>query len=227
MGVDFSPKTFSYILVSQVSVLFFFHPTSTQNRGKDDKTHFSQLVLSDPPASLLAASTGLLTGYIYNLSALPLPGTPFTRRRLLRPLKAYRLPSSIHTLLGRIFGPILGTAAPPRRAYRTIPGQINESQLRAQAGALSQLINGRMGLGGRASAAAGGTTAAQQQETPRTGVQPRPRGIISPTPTNPLTPAPQPGRTGAAGARAAMGEWVSELAGRGGARAPTEEEIST
>lgn len=62
----------------------------------------------------------------------------------------------------------------------------------------------------------------------------RPVGVATATATATATAAPRPraasttesGGT-AAGARAAMGEWVNEMRGRGNARAPSEEEIAT
>ncbi|KAI9638582.1 uncharacterized protein MKK02DRAFT_23518 [Dioszegia hungarica] len=212
MGIDFSPKTFFYILVLQ-------------------------LILSDMPASGLAATTGLLTGYISHLDALPIPHTPFTRRRLLRPLKAYRLPSSIAALLSRLFSPIMGSAAAPRRSHRVVPGQTNESQLRAQAGALAALLGGRMGLAPTRPAAPRAVVAAAARRGPvvNEGLPGHPAPATAAGGSAPSTPARQATgmrgqvegvRAGTQVARAAVGEWVSELAGGSEARAPTEPEIA-
>jgi hypothetical protein len=65
--------------------------------------------------------------------------------------------------------------------------------------------------------------AAAAASTPATPVTATTTAAVDTTPSSPVaTP------TSAGGARQAMGEWVSEMTGRGsGARAPTEEEIST
>jgi hypothetical protein len=75
-----------------------------------------QLILSDPPASIIASIAGVMTGYIYRSDTVPLPS--LTRRRLLRPLKTYRIPLSLYLLLARLFRPLVGGSAPPRRAHR-------------------------------------------------------------------------------------------------------------
>ena len=61
----------------------------------------------------------------------------------------------------------------------------------------------------------------------------RPVGVATATATAASTAIPRPravsaaeGEGTAAGARAAMGEWVNEMRGRGNARAPSEEEIA-
>lgn len=184
-----------------------------------------QLALSELPASGIATLSGLLTGYIYNLDALPIPPTPFTRRRLLKPLKAYRIPSSLSALLSRVFRPLIGSAAAPRRAHRVLPGQTNESQLRAQAGALAALLGGRIGMGGTGMPGGAAGVRVRRRANGAAVVVPP----IETDPVVPVTPARSPVdavRGGTQVAAAAVGEWVSELAGGEGARAPTETEIA-
>ncbi|ORY22757.1 hypothetical protein BCR39DRAFT_550848 [Naematelia encephala] len=182
-GIEFSSKIFSWLFALQ-------------------------LFLSYPPRSVLASLAGLLAGWIYRLDNLVLLPS-LSRRRVLRPLKTYRIPLSIHTLLARLFEPLAGSSLPPRRSVRVLPGQMRESSARTttastvEPSTLRSLLSSRIGAG---------------------AAPPRP-----PRPSNGTTETgstvPPPSATGSA--RAAMGEWVSEMTGRGqgGARAPTEEEI--
>ncbi|KAK1924713.1 hypothetical protein DB88DRAFT_509787 [Papiliotrema laurentii] len=176
----------------------------------------SQLVLSHPPLSVLAAASGLMTGYLYRTDTLLLPS--LRHRRILRPLKSYRIPLSIYNLLARLFQPI-SNSAPPRRSHRVLPGQISDATREAnvQRATLSSILAGRIG----ASTATPRRTAAAAA-SPATD---RPTGTVRDTAVDTETTPP----SGARAARAAMGEWVSEMAGRaaGGARAPSEEEIAT
>lgn len=199
---------------------FSGQPISSSSHRVFDQGHTSarsspklQLVLSHPPASFLATSTGLVAGYLYRTDLLlPLP----LRRRALRPLKTYRIPLSIHLLLSRLFSPLVGTSQPPRRTNRVLPGQISDSGARAATSALvdGQRASLRSLLAGR-----------QARATPsQTGTT---TGLLA----VPSTPVPQVRNSGAAGgARAAVGEWVSEMTGGTGAggtgRAPTAEEIA-
>ncbi|ORX39734.1 hypothetical protein BD324DRAFT_614782 [Kockovaella imperatae] len=191
------------------------------------------LYLSDIPASVLAASSGLLTGYLYRTDTLiPLPS--FRYRRLLRPLKTYRIPLSLYSLLSRLFTPLIGESTAPRRANRVLPGQINSTSSALRPGtapSLSSLLAGRLG-GANLTRRPTATTPVQTEDRPVTP----PVG----TPINTATPsraaairqtlldraaATSGNGPGAGSARGAVGEWVSDLTGRGSARAPTEEEI--
>lgn len=173
-----------------------------------------QLILSDPPASIVASIAGVMTGYIYRSDTVPLPS--LTRRRLLRPLKTYRIPLSLYLLLARLFRPLVGGSAPPRRAHRTLPGETRATGAAPDvvtAGALRSFLGGRqggarggLGVGVRTRAGAGVRTTVEGEGNDD--------GVDEP-------------RGGAGGARAAVGEWVSEMTGRGAARAPTEDEIAT
>lgn len=143
--------------------------------------------------------TGLFAGWLYRTDTLLFVPT-FSRRRVVRPLKSFRIPLSIHLLLARIFDPIVGSSIPPRRSNRVLPGQISDSGARTTAipqPTLRSLLAGRVGEG----------AARRTVSRPPNGVPP----------------------VGAGGARAAMGEWVNEIAGTGGAGAtgPSEEEITT
>lgn len=85
----------------------------------------SQLLLSDPPASILAALSGIIAGMWYRSDTLiAIPSSRSRRRIHIRPLRSYRIPLSLHLLIARIFSPLLGYSAPPRRANRVLPGQI-------------------------------------------------------------------------------------------------------
>jgi hypothetical protein len=155
LGLELSSKTFDWILATQ-------------------------LFLSFPPGSILASLSGLVTGYFYRTDTpffLPSLSRP---RRLLRPLKAYRIPVSLHNLLARIFTPLIGNSAPPRRSNRVLPGQVRDASAPEPPTGLGGLLAARAGLA---------PTPRPALETPG-----------DETPTNP--PAPR-------GARAAMGEWVS------------------
>ena len=199
IGLEVSNKVFMWILCLQVCL-----PHGSQGM----EAEASQLFLSNPPSSILAALTGLFTGWLYRKDTLVIIPS-LSRRRAFRPLKSYRIPSSIHGLLARIFNPLVGPSAPPRRANRVLPGQIAESGARTTALAqpsFRSLLAGRMGEGPvrRTPGAASSATTPSQTAVPSVSA-------------------------GAGAARAAMGEWVSEMAGTGGAgtRAPSEEEIAT
>ncbi|WWD15788.1 hypothetical protein CI109_100212 [Kwoniella shandongensis] len=203
-GIDVSNKAFTWILALQ-------------------------LVLSSPPASILAALSGLLAGYIYRTDTLfPLPSLSFSRRRLLvrRSLKTYRIPLSLHLLLSRLFSPIVGTSLPPRRSNRVLPGQITETRG-------STTATGGEGVGGTRPTLRSLLAGRLSGATTATPVAPN-VGTAGPIPTTPQqararaarveetrTEEREPGS-----ATAAMGEWVSEMTGRSGARAPTEDEIA-
>ncbi|KIR24945.1 hypothetical protein I309_06229 [Cryptococcus deuterogattii LA55] len=184
-----------------------------------------QLMLSVPPSSILISLCGLLSGYIYRTDIMfPIPSfSPRSRRFFVRqPLKTYRIPLSIYNLFGRIFGPFIGVSAPPRRSDRVLPGQINERR-----GIMAGLPAGVAAVGGAGAGAEG---------TPRPSLRSLLAGRIA-AESRTQTPGPnainggeegdderegEPGST-----RAAMGEWVSGMTGRSGARAPTEDEIRT
>jgi len=151
----------------------------------------------------------------------------------------------MHLLLSRIFGPLFGGAHPPRRANRTLPGQLSDAQL--QASARASAIAATFGNGNESNALrrilARGLAPGPVPRAPF----PNPVAPMTPvstlnSPTNTLSPtdgiAIQPGLGGSGnesvqsgttvgGARARMGEWVSEMTGSTGSagRAPTEEEI--
>ena len=115
-------------------------------------------------------------------------------------MKSYRIPLSIYLLLARLFEPIRGSSAPPRRANRVLPGQVVDAGLRSTPippPSLRSILAGRLGDGPS-------------------------RRLASRTPQNAAAAAVSGSAT------AAMGEWVNEMAGRGreGTRAPSEEEIS-
>ncbi|KAL7422189.1 hypothetical protein Q5752_002835 [Cryptotrichosporon argae] len=169
-GVEFSSKSYIWLLVAQ-------------------------LALSSTSSSLLAATSGLVVGYMYRTDTL-FP-VPTLSRRHLKPLKAYRLPLAIYLLLARVFAPFTGTSAPPRRSNRVLPGQAVSGTTAAPPPTPQGLPQGLGQLLAR-----GGATRR------RTG-----------SPATPVTPATP--RT----AGAAVGEWVDDLTGSGAARAPTEEEI--
>jgi hypothetical protein len=155
-----------------------------------------------------------MTGYIYRSDTVPLPS--LTRRRLLRPLKTYRIPLSLYLLLARLFRPLVGGSAPPRRAHRTLPGETRATGAAPDvvtAGALRTLLGGRQG-GARGGLGVGVPTRAGAGVRTRGEGEGNDDGVDGP-------------RGGAGGARAAVGEWVSEMTGRGAARAPTEDEIAT
>lgn len=174
-------------------------------------------MISSPPSSILASIVGLVTGYLYRTDTLfPLPS--FSRRRAFRPLKTYRIPLSLHVLLARLCSPLTSTSAPPRRGHRALPGQVDgraattavQSQ-QAQA-SIRSLLTSRL-------------AAAQRQQRPEIPSTPDRNGAAVRDPPDTATSA---STTGTGGARQAMGEWVNEMTGRrGGARAPTEEEIAT
>lgn len=160
---------------------------------------------------MLAALAGTVTGYLYRTD------TPFflpslTRpRRLWRPLKEYRIPLSLHHLLARVFSPLVGQSAPPRRANRVLPGQVRD----APATDAAEIVRGLLANRGLAAA------------------PPVPRRLDAPAAEGGLglgglggLEAPSPAPSGSGSARAAVGEWVNDLTGRGAARAPTEQEIS-
>lgn len=167
----------------------------------------AQLVLSNPPGSVLVSAAGLVTGYLYRTD------TPFflpslTRpRRMWRPLKAYRIPLSLYHLLARIFSPMAGASQAPRRASRILPGQIRDvSAAEAlEAGGIRGLLAARAGLA---------TTTPTRRATVPAAVETNSGVEMPDSPTN------------NGGARAAVGEWVDEMTGRGAARAPTEQEIT-
>ncbi|WVF72334.1 hypothetical protein IAT40_007147 [Kwoniella sp. CBS 6097] len=241
LGIEFSSKAFHWIMASQ-------------------------LILSNPPSSILISLCGLAAGYIYRTDTLfPLPSLSISRRRLLtrRSLKSYRIPLSLHLLLARLFSPLAEGSHAPRRSQRVLPGQ---SATRAStttainAGltggttrpTLRSLLSSR--LNAEPNPTGAGTFGANVAGTPtRAGLR---RGNVglgvqTGTPASPLQPFQGAGSRGIPGsvdrdqtgrgrgqgvgedvrdrepgsATAAMGEWVSEITGRGGARAPTEEEI--
>jgi hypothetical protein len=157
LGLDLSSKTFTWILALQLS-------------------------LSSPPGSALAALSGLITGYLYRTDTPFLLPSLTRPRRIWRPLKAYRIPLTLHNLHARIFAPLIGTSAPPRRANRVLPGQVRQAP---EDSALTSLLTAR-----------GLAPPAAPQEAP----------------APPQAPAPAAASAAAAGtarARAAMGEWVS------------------
>jgi hypothetical protein len=139
---------------------------------------------------------GLSVGYLYRTDTLiPLP---LSRRRGFRPLKSYRIPLSIYTLLARLFAPLASSPA-RSRTRRVLPGQIDG---RSTAVAAQQ----RAGLRNMLSNMA-----------PRRAPPPPP--VIVPQGTPPAAPAAEPG---------SARQWVSEIARQAsGARAPSEEEIAT
>ena len=149
---------------------------------------------------MLASLCGLLAGYLYRTDDLFLLPS-LSRRRIFRPLKSYRIPLSLHLLVARIFQPLVSNSTPPRRVNRVLPGQISDSSARGTAIAGPPPPSLRSLLAGRMGQGAARRSAGTEAARPV-----------------------QPG-----GARAAMGEWVSEMAGRGeaGTRAPSEEEIAT
>ncbi|KAL1411231.1 hypothetical protein Q8F55_002182 [Vanrija albida] len=181
LGIEFSYKIFTWILAAQ-------------------------LVLSHPPGSILAAASGTVTGYLYRTDTPFLLPSITRPRRLWRPLKAFRIPVSVHNLLARIFTPLLGQSPPPRRANRVLPGQVRDTPVADSTadatGGLRSLLAARAALGG---------VTATPRRTPTTAAAVNGDETESATPT---------------GARAAMGEWVNEMTGRGTARAPTEQEIA-
>ncbi|WVQ71502.1 hypothetical protein IAR50_001040 [Cryptococcus sp. DSM 104548] len=186
-----------------------------------------QLVLSKPPSSTLMSLLGLLTGYIYRTSTLfPLPSFSLHRRRLFvrSSLKDYRISQPLFDLLARFFGPLVGESAGPRNAERVLPGQVNE-----------RVPNIREIAGREAAATARGANRrslramlasrlqAEQPATLGAGA-----GENPPSPDARTRAAAEESTNGEPGSTtAAMGEWVSEMTGRSGARAPTEEEIET
>lgn len=184
LGFPFSSKTMSYILASQ-------------------------LVLSQLPGSALASACGLVTGYLYRTDTPFLLPSVSRPRRLWRPLKAYRVPLSVHNLLARIFTPLLGNSAPPRRSTRVLPGQIRDA---ADDAAVAPPPTGLRGLAARAGLA----TAAPTRRPTAVTTAAAAGGEVTPAGNG----------NGEPGARAAMGEWVNEMTGRGGTRAPTEQEIA-
>ncbi|WVN85205.1 uncharacterized protein L203_100350 [Cryptococcus depauperatus CBS 7841] len=193
-GITFSQKVFTWIFASQ-------------------------LILSKPPSSILVSLMGLLAGYIYRTDTLfPLPSLSLSRRRFFsrRPLKAYRLPYSLHNFLSRVFSPLIGESAPPRRADRVLPGQVTEQF----AGLAAENILGGANLGFRGSARStlgsifASRLAAERAQNPaENATTPRDNARVERS-------SGEPGST-----TAAMEEWMSEMTGRSGARAPTEEEI--
>ncbi|OCF39893.1 hypothetical protein I317_06330 [Kwoniella heveanensis CBS 569] len=185
LGIEFSSKAFNWILASQ-------------------------LVLSNPPSSILISLCGLVAGYIYRTDTLfPLPSLSISRRRLLtrRSLKSYRIPLSLHLLLARLFTPLAEGSHPPRRSQRVLPGQ--------SASGTTSAINSGPGLRGGGAGATRPTL--RSLLSSRLAAEPGPAGTGN---GSTIAGTPEPGS-----ASAAMGEWVSEMTGRGGARAPTEEEI--
>ncbi|KAK8869937.1 hypothetical protein IAR55_000505 [Kwoniella newhampshirensis] len=190
-----------------------------------------QLALSSPPASVLAALSGLLTGYIYRTDTLfPLPSLSISRRRLLvrRSLKTYRIPLSLHLLLARLFSPIVGTSAAPRRSNRVLPGQITETRGTATGVGIGAEGTTRPTLRSLLASRLSGSTA----NTTTTGAVPPPTipartsGSTMASPQRRSERADDAEERESGSATAAMGEWVSEMTGRSGTRAPTEEEIS-
>ncbi|ODO11430.1 hypothetical protein I350_00210 [Cryptococcus amylolentus CBS 6273] len=165
----------------------------------------------------------LLTGYIYRTSTLfPLPSFSLRRRRLLvrSSLKDYRISQPLFDLLARYFGPLVGESAGPRNAERVLPGQVNER------------VPGIEDLAARANTA---TARGADRRSLRAMLasrlqaeQPAAPGDNSLPPTGRTATAAEEDTNGEpASTTAAMGEWVSEMTGRSGARAPTEEEIET
>ncbi|TYJ55364.1 hypothetical protein B9479_003979 [Cryptococcus floricola] len=166
---------------------------------------------------------GLLTGYIYRTSTLfPLPSFSPRRRRLLvrSSLKDYRISQPLFDLLARFFGPLVGESAGPRNAERVLPGQVNER------------VPGLQDLAARANTA---TARGADRRSLRAMLasrlqaeQPAAPGDNSLSPTGRTATVAEEDTNGEpASTTAAMGEWVSEMTGRSGARAPTEEEIET
>lgn len=184
-----------------------------------------QLMLSVPPSSILISLCGLLSGYIYRTDVMfPIPSfSPRSRRFFVRqPLKTYRIPLSIYNLFGRLFSPFMGVSAPPRGSDRVLPGQINQRR-----GLLAGLPTGAAAVGGAGGGAegaprpslrsllAGRIAAESRTQTPR------------PNAANGREESDGEGEGEPGSTRAAMGEWVSGMTGRSGARAPTEDEIGT
>lgn len=142
-----------------------------------------------------------MTGYLYRTDTPFLLPSLSRPRRLWRPLKSYRIPVSVYRLLERLFSPVVGISPPPRRSARVLPGQVRDGRDTDAA-----QLEAQGGLRGLLAA--------------RAGLANTPARRAVPEPGTPDTDTP-PG--GAGGARAAVGEWVT---GRGGARAPTEAEIT-
>jgi hypothetical protein len=176
---------------------------------------------------MLASLSGLAAGYLYRTDTLLLPSS-LRHRRILKPLKSFRIPISIYNLLQRLFHPLIGTSPPPRRNLRTLPGQINEATaLRAQRMAtasqlagptFSSLLAARMNPG-----AAANPSVTRRVQAAGLAANRVPGAAATP---RPAPPAESTRPAAATGARAAMGEWVSEMTGGNGVRAPTEQDIT-
>ncbi|WWC85345.1 uncharacterized protein L201_000208 [Kwoniella dendrophila CBS 6074] len=231
LGIEFSSKAFNWILASQ-------------------------LIISNPPSSILISLIGLLVGYIYRTDTLlPLPSLSISRRRLLvkKSLKSYRIPISIYQLLSRLFKPLFGDSLPPRRSQRVLPGQISQNQQQLQR-ELNTIL--RSATAAAAASTTATTTATSLNPQPNTGSQNSSarstfRNLLasrlnatnasnsnnSDTVTgntdgrsdlNSRSEDQDQDRNNEPGsATAAMGEWMNEMTGRGGTRVASEEEIST
>ncbi|RXK35291.1 hypothetical protein M231_07462 [Tremella mesenterica] len=192
-----------------VPTLYQFHVFGL-NLSSNAMTYIlaSQLFISNPPASILAASSGLLTGHLYRLDTLLSLPLPSHRRRFLRPLKAYRLPLSLHILLSRLFSPLIGQSAPPRRSNRVLPGQTQGTATTTAVNPptrnLRNLLAGRL----RPSARGGG-------QVP----------IVPPSPGDAQNIRNRENVIVPGSARAAMGQFVTQMTGPE-QRLPSEEEIA-
>ncbi|WWC61273.1 uncharacterized protein I303_103854 [Kwoniella dejecticola CBS 10117] len=223
LGIEVSSKAFNWILALQ-------------------------LLVSNPPSSILISLIGLFTGYIYRTDTLfPIPSLSIPRRRLFvkRSLKSYRIPLSIYRLLSRLFSPVIGESLPPRRSQRVLPGQggsgstgSNRGTTTATATASAFVLNNNRnaGTGTSASTSASTSTANQARASLRDLLASR----LNTNPASSTSQATSPGAGAGAGgtdrdegerrdpgsATAAMGEWVNEMTGRL-TRVASEEEIST
>lgn len=150
-----------------------------------------------------------------------------------RPLKTYRLSQPLSNLFARILDPLLGRAAGPRRAYRSLPGETGigrGSDPATDATLLRALWEGRAAARQRQVAAQTGTVQRNATLAPPSLAAVAAARRSATTSTAPAAESPRGVSGIAAGAgqaRAAVGEWVSEMTGSPGARAPTDEEIAT
>nr|XP_018263995.1 uncharacterized protein I303_03873 [Kwoniella dejecticola CBS 10117]OBR86153.1 hypothetical protein I303_03873 [Kwoniella dejecticola CBS 10117] len=205
LGIEVSSKAFNWILALQ-------------------------LLVSNPPSSILISLIGLFTGYIYRTDTLfPIPSLSIPRRRLFvkRSLKSYRIPLSIYRLLSRLFSPVIGESLPPRRSQRVLPGQGGSGSTGSNRGTTTAT----------ATASAASTSTANQA---RASLRDLLASRLNTNPASSTSQATSPGAGAGAGgtdrdegerrdpgsATAAMGEWVNEMTGRL-TRVASEEEIST